>query len=232
MRIDRFIRNNTSHNQKSVRYLLAAKSIKADDAVITDQQFAINQFTKIELDGIVLQNKAPRYFMLHKPQGYLSATKDDKHPTVFKLIDEPDKHDLHIGGRLDFNTTGLMLITNDGTWSKNITEPSAKKPKTYLVTTEQKISKDYADKFAEGVYFTREKMTTQPAQLELLSDYQARLTIYEGKYHQVKRMFGYFDNKVTGLHRESMGDIHLDETLQPGEYRPLSRQEITSIETF
>jgi 16S rRNA pseudouridine516 synthase len=115
---------------------------------------------------------------------------------VLDLIHEPDKDDLHIAGRLDFNTTGLMLITNDGSWSRRLTQPQTKLPKVYYVETEQEIGPQYAITFAEGLYFAFENLTTQPAQLEVLGPKAARLSIVEGRYHQVKRMFGHFNNKV------------------------------------
>jgi len=175
----------------------------------------------------VLQlGKPARYFMLHKPPGCVSATRDPQHPTVLDLINEPDKDELHIAGRLDFNTTGLMLITNDGAWSRRLTQPQTKLPKVYYVETEQEIGAHYASQFAEGIYFAFEDLTTQPAQLELLGSRSARLSIVEGRYHQVKRMFGYFNNKVLRLHRESMGLLRLDDALKPGEYRALRTEEI------
>jgi 16S rRNA pseudouridine516 synthase len=148
---------------------------------------------------------------------------------VLDLIHEPDKEDLHIAGRLDFNTTGLMLITNDGSWSRRLTQPKTKLPKVYYVETEQEIGPQYALKFTEGLYFAFEDLTTQPADLAVLGPTCARLSIVEGRYHQVKRMFGHFDNKVLRLHRESMGPLVLDSALKPGEYRALRTEEIQLI---
>jgi len=159
----------------------------------------------------------------------VSATADPQHPTVLDLLDEPDKHELHIAGRLDFNTTGLLLITNDGQWSRRLTQPQTKLPKVYYVETEQDIGPEYAATFAAGLYFAFEDLTTQPAELELLGPRTARLSIIEGRYHQVKRMFGYFDNKVTRLHRERMGPLALDSTLAPGRYRALTDAEIQQV---
>jgi 16S rRNA pseudouridine516 synthase len=148
---------------------------------------------------------------------------------VLDLLNEPDKDELHIAGRLDFNTTGLMLITNDGQWSRRLTQPQTKLPKVYYVETEQVIDERYVEKFAEGFYFAFEDLTTQPAQLTLLGPYVARLSIVEGRYHQVKRMFGHFDNKVLRLHRESMGPLLLDPALEPGHYRALHAAEILLV---
>ena len=146
--------------------------------------------------------KPARYFMLHKPAGVVSATVHDEHRTVLDLLDEPDKHELHIGGRLDLNTSGLLLITNDGLWSRRLTEPRSELGKVYQVETEQAIDPACVAAFARGLYFSFENLTTRPATLEILAPRRARLTLFEGRYHQVKRMFGHFDNKVMRLHRE------------------------------
>ena len=227
MRVDRFLSNLPQFNRQQVRLLLIEKRIQVDGQVISDPRHEINAFSRIELDGNILQSGKPaRYFMLHKPQGCVSATQDAEHPTVLDLLNEPDKHDLHIAGRLDFNTSGLLLITNDGHWSRHVTQPQTKMPKVYYVETEQEITDAYISKFREGVYFAFEDLTTQPAGLELLGPFSARLSIVEGRYHQVKRMFGFFDNKVMRLHRESIGPLVLDSQLAPGEYRALSEQEV------
>ena len=139
------------------------------------------------------------------------------------------REDLHIAGRLDFNTTGLMILTNDGQWSRRLTQPATKLPKHYLVETEDEIGAHDVAKFSEGFYFAFEDLTTLPARLDILGPRQARLAIVEGRYHQIKRMFGHFDNKVVGLHRESMGTIQLDPGLQPGQFRALTADEIASV---
>ncbi|MBW3506866.1 MULTISPECIES: pseudouridine synthase [unclassified Pseudomonas] len=231
MRVDRFLSNLPQFNRQQVRLLMIEKRIQVDGQVISDPRHEINAFSRIELDENILQaGKPARYFMLHKPQGCVSATRDAEHPTVLDLLNEPDKHDLHIAGRLDFNTSGLLLITNDGHWSRHVTQPQTKMPKVYYVETEQEITDAYISKFREGVYFAFEDLTTQPAGLELLGPFSARLSIVEGRYHQVKRMFGFFDNKVMRLHRESIGPLVLDSQLAPGEYRALSEQEVLQFQ--
>jgi 16S rRNA pseudouridine516 synthase len=230
MRIDRFLSNLPRFNRKQVRLLLVEKRVSIDGKIVSDPHAEVLEFSRVEVNDEVLQvGKPARYFMLHKPPGCVSATRDPQHPTVLDLIHEPDKEDLHIAGRLDFNTTGLMLITNDGSWSRRLTQPQTKLPKVYYVETEQEIGPQYALKFTEGLYFAFEDLTTQPAELVLLGPKSARLSIIEGRYHQVKRMFGHFDNKVLRLHRESMGLLVLDSALKPGEYRALRTEEIQLI---
>lgn len=227
MRVDRFLSNLPQFNRQQARLLLIEKRVRVDGQIVSDPHHDIREFSRIELDEHVLQaGKPARYFMLHKPPGCVSATQDPEHPTVLDLLNEDDKHDLHIAGRLDFNTSGLMLITNDGHWSRHLTQPQTKLPKVYYVETEQDITDAYITRFEQGVYFAYEDLTTLPATLELLGPRSARLSIVEGRYHQVKRMFGYFDNKVVRLHRESIGPLMLDSRLAPGEYRALTPEEV------
>ncbi|QQZ43450.1 pseudouridine synthase [Pseudomonas sp. SK3(2021)] len=230
MRVDRFLSNLPRFNRQQVRLLLVAKRIRIDGQVVSDPHAEVREFSRVELDDEVLQaGKPPRYFMLHKPMGCVSATRDPEHRTVLDLLDEPEKHQLHIAGRLDYNTTGLLILTNDGSWSRRLTQPQTKLAKHYYVETEQDIGPEYAETFARGLYFAFEDLTTLPAELQILGPRRARLSIVEGRYHQVKRMFGHFDNKVLRLHRERMGPLALDENLAPGEYRPLTDEEIRLI---
>ncbi len=230
MRLDRFLSNLPRFNRHQVRLLLVQRRVRIDGQPVSDPRAEVREFSRVELDEEVLQaGKPARYFMLHKPMGCVSATRDPEHRTVLELIHEPDPQELHIAGRLDYNTTGLMLITNDGQWSRRLTQPQTKLPKLYYVETEDEMGPEYIQTFARGLYFAFEDLTTLPAQLQILGPRSARLSIVEGRYHQVKRMFGHFNNKVLRLHRERMGPLVLDEQLAPGEYRPLSADEIRLI---
>ncbi|MHA6492788.1 16S rRNA pseudouridine(516) synthase [Pseudomonas borbori] len=230
MRLDRFLSNLPQFNRQDVRHLLAGGRVRLDGCVHRDGRGEVRIFSRVEVDDQVLQaGKPARYFMLHKPPGVVSATEHPAHRTVLDLLSEPDKQELHLAGRLDLNTSGLLLITNDGQWSRQVTAPARKQPKVYLVDTEQPIEAAYIEVFAQGLYFAFEDLTTLPAQLEILASHRARLTLYEGRYHQVKRMFGHFQNKVIGLHRVSMGAIRLDADLLPGQYRALTADEIASV---
>jgi 16S rRNA pseudouridine516 synthase len=230
MRLDRFLSNLERFNRKQVRLALIAGRIQVDGRVVSDPLHAVTEFSEVRLDHELLQVGHPaRYLMLHKPPGCVSATQDPQHRTVLDLIEVPDKDQLHIAGRLDFNTTGLMILTNDGQWSRRLTQPTTKLPKVYRVETEQVIEPHYIETFAQGIYFAFEDLTTLPAHLDILGPRMARLSIVEGRYHQVKRMFGHFQNKVVKLHRERMGELVLDESLQPGQYRSLSAEEIGQV---
>ena len=227
MRLDRFLYHHTDYGRKEIRMLLAAGRVQVEGDVEKDTQRDILDFTQVHLDGKLLREDTACYLMLNKPAGYLSATTDPEHPTVMELIDVPQT--LHIAGRLDRATTGLLILTNDGKWSRALTEPKENVPKVYVVEVEKPITEETSAQFSAGIYFAYEDLTTAPADLEILSDRKVKLTIYEGRYHQVKRMFHAVGNRVTSLHRESMGGIFLDSELQPGEYRELTEKEIHSF---
>ena len=230
MKLSRIISNRNGTSRKRANALIAAGRVTVDEQVCREAQKDIDRFSVIAIDGTTVRDGCPaRYLMLNKPASYLSATVDETHPTVLELVD-PDLHDgLHIGGRLDRASTGLLILTNDGNWSRRLTEPRIKIPKVYLVTTESAISGDAHRRFAEGIWFEYEELSTSPAHIEQLSECRARVTIYEGRYHQVKRMFHAVGNRVTSLHRESMGSIKLDPELLPGQYRALTTAEVTSV---
>lgn len=230
MRLDRFLSNLPRFSRADARLLLAEGRLRVDGQTVRDGRQEVREFSHIELDGKLLQaGKPARYFMLHKPAGVVSATEHAEHRTVLDLLDEPDKHELHIAGRLDLTTTGLLIVTNDGLWSRRLTEPHSRLGKVYRVRTEQPITAEYIEVFAQGLYFAYEDLTTLPAELQILDSQEALLTLHEGRYHQVKRMFGHFQNKVIGLHRERMGPLQLDPQLASGQYRALSAAEIALV---
>ena len=230
MRLDRFLNKFPAISRLDSRKLIHNGRVRIDGQITQAAQIEIRPFHRVEVDNLLLQaGQHTQYWMLHKPVGVVSATEHNQHRTVIDLLDVADKAGLHLAGRLDLNTSGLMLITNDGRWSKRITQPVARKPKVYHVITEHPITDEYAHVFEQGIYFAYEKLTTLPAQLELLGEREARLTLFEGRYHQVKRMFGHFRNRVISLHRERIDQISLDPQLLPGQYRPLSHEEIMSV---
>ena len=227
MKLSRFLYHHTSHGKNDVRRILAAGRVTVDGKVERDSQSDIGDFTQVTLDDRVLRDTSAVYLMLNKPAGYLSATVDDEHRTVMELIDTPET--LHIAGRLDRASTGLLILTNDGKWSRRLTEPKEGVPKVYEVTTAEPITAETVMRFQQGIYFAYEDLTTQPAELQILSAQRAQITIYEGRYHQIKRMFHAVDNRITSLHRLSMGAIQLDPQLTAGQYRNLTQQEIESV---
>ncbi|WP_395731217.1 pseudouridine synthase [Prosthecobacter sp.] len=227
MKLDRLIAGYEAMGRQAAHLAIAARRVRVDGVCVTDGHHPVDRFTLVELDDSVVQaSERALYLMLHKPVGILSATKDDLHPTVIDLIDDPDKHTLHIAGRLDRSTSGLVLLTNDGRWSKRLMAAEEKVPKVYLVQTLDPVVPDAVEAFARGFYFHTEDITTLPAELVLLGANQARLTLHEGRYHQVKRMFHRVGNRVISLHRESIGSLVLPADLPPGAWRALSPQEV------
>lgn len=228
-RLDRFISEQMGINRRDVRPLLAQKRIVVDGSPATDINHVIDEFSHVTLDDQVLQDNTPSYVMMNKPAGVVSATKDEQHRTVIDLLERPDRHHLHIVGRLDFNSSGLLLLTNNGRWSRQLTTPENNIAKLYRVTLEKPVTEAYIRVFSEGVYFPFEDITTRPAKLHIVSDYVAEVSLMEGRYHQIKRMFGRFDNEVLTLHRIAIGNLSLDPSLPPGQSRALTDREVINI---
>lgn len=230
MHLDRYLSKYAGLSRQSILRLIALKQISVNGQIATCRSQKVTDFCDILIEKQTLERqKTARYFMMHKPAGILSATTDPIHRTALQLIAKQDCADLHIAGRLDKATTGLLILTNDGKWSRHITEPQQKIPKRYLVETVYPLSPETESQFTKGLYFGYEKITTSPAKLDQLSPTLSRLTIYEGRYHQVKRMFAAVGNRVKSLHRESIGEIVLDSDLKPGAYRALTEAEVNSI---
>ncbi len=230
MKLSRILSNRDGTSRQSANRLIAAGRVRVNGRVCRHGAEDVDRFATVHLDDTEVQTGATaHYLMLHKPAGYLSATVDAVHPTVLELVPPGLPPDLHIAGRLDRASTGLLILTNDGAWSRQLTEPRVKLPKVYRVTTAYPIGPDTADRFAGGIWFEFEQLRTSPAQLEPLAPCEARVTIYEGRYHQIKRMFHACGNRVTGLHRERMGSIALDANLGPGASRPLTANEVLSV---
>ncbi len=225
-RLDRFISAKTDFNRRDVRLLIAQKRILINSEPATHINQVIGQFDSISFDDRLLQNNHPIYIMMNKPVGVVSATVDEQHKTVLDLLDCENKEQLHIVGRLDLNTSGLLLLTNNGEWSRKLTSPEHKVVKRYQVTLENPITDEYAPAFTAGMYFPFEDITTQPAELIKTGEREVQVSLTEGKYHQIKRMFGRFRNPVIGLHREAIGGLELDSGLAPGESRELTMEEV------
>lgn len=230
-RLDRFLSSYLQINRKDVRLMLAHKRVTVDGVIAENIDQPIDEFSCIILDDQLLQSNSPVYVMMNKPVGVVSATNDEQHRTVIDLLDRVDKNDLHIVGRLDLNSSGLLLLTNDGRWSRQLTSPQSKVTKVYQVTLKNPISEEYVVAFEAGMYFAYENITTQPARLEILSEYVAQVSLTEGRYHQIKRMFGRFRNPVLQLHRTSIGALSLDPELAPGHSRDLTVDEVAHINT-
>jgi 16S rRNA pseudouridine516 synthase len=223
-RLDRLLAKRLGISPDAVRPMLAQQRIKVNGKVADAREQMVDGFSIITVDDAVLQSQRARYVMLHKPCGVLSATRDPRHPVVTSLI--PESADLHIAGRLDLNASGLLLLTNDGAWSRRLSAPESGVSKQYEVTLRDPLSEDYVAAFAAGMHFSYEDITTRPALLEILGERTARVTLQEGRYHQIKRMFGRFRNPVLSIHRYAIGALQLDAGMQAGEWRDLRADEV------
>ncbi len=227
MRLDKFLSQQLSISRTIVGRELRAAKVTVNGEIIKKGAYQLLPEDKVCYDGnVIKQISGFRYFMLNKPVGYVCSTDDPDYPTINYFIDEPVSHKLHAAGRLDLDTTGLVLLTDDGQWSHRITSPRHHCDKTYVVSVQDALSVSLIDAFSIGIMLHNEKKPTKPAKLEILNKHTARLTISEGRYHQVKRMFAAVGNHVTSLHRERIGRIELDHVLEPGQYRPLTKDEI------
>lgn len=230
MRLDKYIASVTDFSRSQVKRSIKNKLIRVEDEVVTSARHEVHEGDEVYFEGELLRPAGHRYFMLNKPEGYVCASKDRLNMTVLELVDGEDNvGSLHSAGRLDIETTGLVLLTDDGQWSHRITSPKSHCKKTYYVETAEPIAPDVVELFRQGVELKGEMRPTLPAELELIHEQAARLTISEGKYHQVKRMFAFTGNRVELLHRERIGDIVLDEDLPLGEYRSLTAEEVASV---
>ena len=231
MRLDKYLCDALGATRKEATKIIKSGDVTVNDVIQKSGSVKVTDNCVVEWQGREIQKPGPRYIMLFKPDGFVCSHEDGFNQTAFMLLDEVKMEDLHFAGRLDVDTTGLVLITDDGKWSHRITSPKHKCEKTYRVWLADPIGSDYAEKLANGIELRNEKMPTLPAKLEIVNpqENELLLTITEGKYHQVKRMFAALGNKVEHLHRERIGQIELDENLEPGEYRFLTQDEIDSV---
>jgi 16S rRNA pseudouridine516 synthase len=229
MRLERFLSESLGLTRSQSGKVIRSGEVLVNGAVNKVAATQIGEQDVVSYDGQDLKSTGPRYFMLHKPEGYVCSNDDPDHPNVFFLFEEPALGKLHCAGRLDLDTTGLMLVTDDGQWSHRITSPRHECAKTYRAWLADPVDQAAIQWFAEGVQLRGERALTLPAQLVLVTPTEALLTIHEGKYHQVKRMFAAIGNKVVRLHREQVGALVLDPELAPGEYRELTAAEVAAF---
>ena len=229
MRLDKFLCTCTGLTRIQAKRVIGKGQVKVDGIVEKDQKVKITDKHEVVFDGRALRFSGPRYIMLNKPDDIVCTSLDDDYRSVFALFDVERIEDLMVAGRLDADTTGLLLITDDGQWAHRITSPKKQCKKRYHVISAEAVPEETIERFAEGIMLKGEKQPTLPAELEILSPNESLLTIHEGKYHQVKRMFGAINNRVVELHREQVGDIVLDDTLEPGEWRYLTAEEVNSV---
>lgn len=229
MRLDKYLCHATGLTRSRSQGMIRGGQVTVNGAVVKDPSFKLAADAAVTWRDQSVQLGGHRYFMLNKPVGVVCANTDPQHKTVLDLLDIENKKGLHAAGRLDIDTTGLVLITDDGDWSHRLTSPRHHCSKRYRVTLAEPVDEGLIERFAEGIELRNEKRKTRPATLEILSANEVRLSLSEGKYHQVKRMFAALGNHVTALHRESIGTISLDDGMQPGQWRALKTEEVDAV---
>lgn len=231
IRIDKYLADMGIGTRSEVKKILKSGQVTLNGEKIKKPEQKINS----ETDQIFVNQKPViyqefEYYMLNKAGGVVSATKDKKEKTVLDCIASKKRKDLFPVGRLDKDTEGLLLITNDGELAHRLLSPKKHVDKTYFVILREALKKEYEETLETGIDIGEETLTL-PAKLEICSEDRKSclLTIHEGKFHQVKRMFQAAENEVIFLKRMSMGSLKLDETLKPGEYRSLTKEEIERL---
>ena len=228
-RIDKIISNQTNYSRKDIKDLIKKKRVKVNGEVVLKSDIKINSDTDIiSIDDVVLKVQDYVYLILNKPKGYVSATEDKNDLTVLDLVPDEYLHrDLFPAGRLDKDTTGMMIITDDGGFAHDILSPKKHVKKTYIVTIDKDMSEDMVTCFREGVLLNDGICKT--ANLEITGNDTGIVTLTEGRYHQIKRMFGCFGAKVIELKRVGMGCLFLPDDLLEGECRELTLDELDLI---
>ena len=227
-RIDKFLSDMGIGTRQEIKNLIKQKRVAINGkTVATASEKADTEADEVMVDNTIIEYAEYEYYILNKPAGVITATTDKHEKTVLDLIDCP-RRDLFPVGRLDKDTEGLLIITNDGALSHNLLSPKRHVDKKYFVRVEGRLDAAVAEKFAGGLVVD-EEFTALPATLELLGDNEAYITISEGKFHQIKRMMEAVGCTVIYLKRISMGRLNLPEELMPGESRPLTPEELNLL---
>ena len=225
MRLDRFLTNANVGSRKIVKELIRKKKVLVNGQLCTKDDTKIDENEDIvEVEGVQIKYQKYVYYMMNKPSGVITATKDDQQDTVLDLIHEDIRKDLFPIGRLDKDTKGLLILTNDGKLAHDLTSPKHHCDKKYYVRCQDKITPEMIQTLENRIDLKEESF--QPGKVEVLGENELYLTIQEGKFHQVKRMVHHAKNEVIYLKRVQVGTLILDENLKEGEYRPLSMDEI------
>ena len=235
MRLDKFLVACAVGSRTEVKNLLKAGRVTVNGKKEKSAKLQINEERdEIRFDGQVLEYEEFVYYMMNKPQGVISATEDSKHRTVLDLLDDIARtKEVFPVGRLDIDTHGLLLLTNDGQLAHALLSPKRHVDKTYLAQVEGIMTQEDVETFVKGIPL--KDFTCQPAKLEIVSvdsvknQSLVRVTIAEGKFHQVKRMVAYCGKEVVDLHRLTMGTLALDENLERGEWRHLTKEELENL---
>ena len=232
-RLDKILANAMIGSRKEVTKLIRAGAVTVNKTVVTDPAMKVDpNDSNIAANGVLICYREHFHLMLNKPDGYICATEDIREKTVLDLLpdDEFPKNRIFPAGRLDKDTEGFVFLTTDGKLAHRITGPKNHVNKKYYVEVAKPLLSEWTNQFQQGITID-DGYQCKPAFLEILSDFSCYLTIFEGKFHQVKRMFEALGTTVTYLKRVQIGSLLLDENLQLGKYREITHEEITLLET-
>lgn len=232
LRLDKYLADMGCGTRSQVKKAISSRAVQVNGETVKSADLKIDtECDEVSFHGTPVCYADYEYYMLHKPAGVVSATEDSRETTVIDLIIEKQRKDLFPVGRLDKDTEGLLLITNDGDLAHRLLSPKKHVDKTYYARVQGKVTADDIIAFKAGVDIGEEKLTL-PAELKILKsddESEIELTICEGKFHQVKRMFQAVGKEVVYLKRLRMGTLVLDETLKVGEYRKLTEKELKDL---
>lgn len=229
MRLDKLLSETTAYTRSQLKQIIKSGRVSVNGTAVTAPETKLDPTCAlIELDGESVSYAKFHYFMLNKPAGILSATDDKKQKTVIDLFPEEMRRRLFPVGRLDKDTTGLLLVTDDGDFAHKVISPRSEIVKTYRAVTSEPVNDADAEAFRQGIVLA-DGTKCLPAGLEPLPDGSCLVRVYEGKYHQVKRMLASRSKPVIELERLSIGALELDEKLLPGEFRQLTENELCSV---
>ncbi len=232
IRLDKYLADMGKGTRSEVKKAIGKGLVRVNNEIVKKPETKLDTDSDhVLFDGVLVGYAQYEYYMLNKPAGVISATEDKREKTVIDLITEKKRKDLFPVGRLDRDTEGLLLISNDGELAHRLLSPSKHVDKVYYAKIDGKVTIEDVEAFQQGVDIGEEKLT-RPAKLRILKSgiqSEIELTICEGKFHQVKRMFQAVGKEVVYLKRLQMGTLILDESLKPGEYRELTEQEIADL---
>lgn len=230
MRLDKMLSDMKIATRKEIKAMVKKGIVSVNSVTATKSSQQIDENNNVvRIYDEIIEYRKYLYFVMNKRKGVTSNSTDYEHETVIDDMGELCVFDLKPVGRLDKDTTGLLIITNDGKFAHNLISPKKDVSKKYLVTLKNKVDEKYNDTFEKGIKLMPEDIVTKPATMEIIDDYNCYLTIKEGKFHQVKRMFEKVGNEVVELKRVQIGDFKLPEELEEGDYRELTDEELKTL---
>lgn len=229
MRLDKYLSHCGHGTRTQVRQLIKQGVVEID-GIVSKQAARHIEHEVVTVYGEALVYEPLLYYMMHKPQGVLSASKDANQLTAIDLLAGVNPLPVHVVGRLDIDSTGLLLLTNNGALAHKIISPKTKYPKHYIVRLREPLTLDHRRQLESGIDL--DGTLTKPCQVQPIDEVTVEVILVEGRYHQIKKMMHAVANEVLSLHRTQIGPLHLDDKLQPGEHRALSFQEVLALKTY